>query len=181
MIVLAADTQLDQNQIKFGIKSAYPFQRFLKQIEIADEIAVWYPWYYITLSVEMDTFLKKGMFYRDLVAVDGLRPICERLQCYPERTKSDVTKGVCLQSKATKKVASEEAVDLVKGIVLSRNKLLKRHKITVEKVEMVYHKTFVVQLNNRPAEDWLYIDSHFDTATTLKLRPEVRKYIEENV
>lgn len=181
MMVLAADARLDRKQIKFGIKSAYPFQRFLRRFESSGEIAVWYPWYYITLSVEMDTFLKKGMFYRDLVAVDGLRPIRERLQSYPERKESDVTQGVTLSAKATEEEATEEALDLVKGIVLSRNKLLKDHKITVEKVALVYHKTFVVKLKGRPAEEWLYIDSHFSAATTLKMRPEVRKKIGEHV
>ena len=181
MIVLAADAQLDRKQVKFGIKSAYPFQRFLKRIESTGEIAVWYPWYYITLSVEMDTFLKKGMSYRDLVAVDGLRPIRERLQSYPERTESDVNQGLTLKVKATEKEATEEALDLVKGIVLSRNKLLKEHKVTVEKADLIYHKTFVVKLKGRPVEDWLYIDSHFNAATTLKMRPEVRKKIGEDV
>ncbi|TVR27428.1 MAG: hypothetical protein EA390_13860 [Balneolaceae bacterium] len=174
-----ADAKLHPGQVKFGIKSAYPFKRLLNRFEQDGVVDVWYPWYYITLGVEMDTYLKKGMSYRDLVAVDALRPIRERVQGFPEITDSNFSEGVKLEPKISDKEAKDEAEDLLKGIVLSRNKLLKEYSIEVEKTSLIYHKTFVVKLKGVEPGDWLYIDSHFDAATTLKMRPEVYKHIQK--
>jgi len=174
-----ADVELHPKQIKFGIKSAFPFRRFLNRFEQDGMIDVWYPWYYITVGVKMDTYLKKGMSYRDLVAVDTLRPICERVQGLPNSGDSDFGGGIKLKTKLLEEEAKDEAIDLLKGIVLSRNKLLKEHSLEVIDTALIYHKTFVVKLKGHEQGDWLYIDSHFDAATTLKMRPEVFKHIQK--
>ena len=179
MSAVAVDAGLEKPHIKFGIKSAYPFRRFLKKIESCGYIPVWYPWFYVTLQVEMDTLLKKGMSYADLVAVDTLRPVKERLHRMPETLESDFSSGIKLDPRISEEEAAAEAVELIKGIVLNRNKLLTKHRIDIKSHKLVYHKTFVVQLTDKKPEDWLYIDTHFQAATTLKKRPEVLSHIQD--
>jgi|GEM_PF-1485033 len=176
-MVSVADAELKPGQIRFGIKSAYPFSRFWANYEPDDVIPVWYPWYYVTLGVKMDTYLKKGMSYRDLVAVDSLRPVRERLASKPELSETELMDGVTPESKISADEAESEAVDLMKGIVLSRNKLLKDYDIETLSVELVRHKTFIVQLKGRQPAEWLYLDSHFDAATRLGMRPEILKHV----
>lgn len=177
---VAVDADLLPKQVAFGIKSAYPFQRFINRFEKEGEIPIWYPWHYVTLTVNMDTYLKKGMSYYDFVAVDGLRPIRERVGSIPvqKRTITENENTIKLESKISPKEAEAEAVDLLKGIVLSRNKLLKDYKIEVKDSGLFYLKTYVVKLKNRQQGEWLYIDSHFNAAAKLKMRPEVFRHFE---
>ena len=178
----AVHAELSDKQIRFGIKSAYPFRRFLNKYEKEGFLTFWYPWYYVSVTVQMDTYLKKGMAYKDLVVVDCLRPIRERVTSYPEIHSSGVMKGIVPDLKITEKDADDEAIDLMKGIVLSRNKLLKDYELSADNCRLFYLKTFVVKLKNRPPQDWLYIDEHFQAAAKLSLRPEVLSYIQkENV
>lgn len=175
----ALDADLLPKQVAFGIKSAYPFQRFVNRFEKEGEIPVWYPWHYVLLTVKMDTYLKKGMSYNDFVAVDGLRPIRERVGSMPQQkgTMNEDKNTIKLESKITPEEAEAEAVDLLKGIVLSRNKLLKDYDIEVKQSGLFYLKTYVVKLKNRQQGDWLFIDSHFNTTAKLKMRPEVFSHI----
>lgn len=177
------DTELLPKQVAFGIKSAYPFQRFVNRFEEEGVIPVWYPWYYISLIVRMDTYLKKGMSYNDFVAVDGLRPIRERVGAMPQESgeMAEGSDALRLEPKISEKEAEAEAADLLKGIVLSRNKLLKDHEIEVRESKLFYLKTFVVKIRERPPADWLFIDSHFDAAARLKMRPEIFKPIENRI
>ncbi|MCC5940880.1 MAG: hypothetical protein JJU37_05005 [Balneolaceae bacterium] len=179
MIQKAVHAELNDKQIQFGIKSAYPFRRFLQRYEKAGYIAVWYPWFYVSVSVEMDTYLKKGMIYNDLVAVDCLRPVKERVSSYPEALSSDLTGDTVLKSKIEEKEASDEAVDLIKGIVLSRNKLLKDYEVQAKSCRLYYLKTFVVKFKDRSVNEWIYIDEHFEASAKLQSRPEVLSYIQK--
>jgi len=178
MIQTAVHAELSNKQIQFGIKSAYPFRRLIERYENDGYLTIWYPWYYISVSVEMDTYLKKGMVYGDLVAVDCLRPVKERVSSYPETIPSDLTDGTVLKSKIDETEASEEAVDLIKGIVLSRNKLLKNYEVKAKICRLYYLKTFVVKLKERPVNEWIYIDEHFEAAAKLQSRPEILSYIQ---
>ena len=178
MAQTAVLAELTDKQIQFGIKSAYPFRRFIQRYEKSGQITIWYPWYYVSVSVKMDTYLKKGMVYNDLVAVDCLRPVKERVSSYPVSTAQTIADGKILTSKIDENGAKEEAVDLIKGIVLSRNKLLKDYEVEAQVCKLFFLKTFVVELKNRPPKEWIYIDEHFEAAAKLQLRPEVLSYIQ---
>lgn len=169
----AVDATLEKNQIRFAIKSAYPFQRFLNRFDHNGTLVVWYPRYYTTVRIKMDTYLKKGLRYNDLVAVDTLRPLSERVNMLPEFSGNHPVEGICLKPKISAADAEKEAIDLIKGIVLSRNKLLKDYHIECMDNKLVHLKTFVVKLKNRPMADWLYIDEHFLAASTVQKRPEI--------
>lgn len=129
----------------------------------------------------MDTYLKKGLVYNDIVAVDGLRPVRERVPGLPQESGSiDSDPGSTrLEPKITPDEATAEAVDLMKGIVLSRNKLLKEYDIEEVSTRLYYLKTYVVKLENSEPGGWLFFDPHFDVAARLAMRPEVFKTIQK--
>ncbi len=169
----AVDATLNKSQIRFAIKSAYPFKRFLNRFDQNGDLVIWYPRYYLTVRIEMDTYLKKGLQYSDLVAVDALRPLSERVTSLPEFSGNYSGEGIFPEPKISAKDAEKEAIDLIKGIVLSRNKLLKDYHIECTDSKLVHLKTFVVKLKNRTAAEWLYIDEHFQAACAVQKRPEI--------
>ncbi len=147
----------------------------------SDPIVLYHPWYFCTLQITMDTYLRKGLEYTDLVAVDAVRPVRKRVQNRPEVVKiSENTVGKIITSRSTEKMAADESIELLKTIVINRNKLLKQFNIMTVRTELVYLPMYVVPVDGFSDEDWVVIDAYFDDTYTLSNRRELREILHSN-
>ncbi|MEX0929409.1 MAG: hypothetical protein WD266_00680 [Balneolales bacterium] len=173
MEINAVHSTITTEAVDQAIRSSYPIQSRLGNLACTKVYKVWYPWYYCITSVKVETYFKKNIRYREVIAVDGRRRVRERKQALPEITTSFCMDGLMLEPKMPEEQASKEAIELTKGRLLNGRKLLKDWLITIKESRLLYSQAYILQIGHPEPGQWVYMDPLYHGAYPLSLRPEI--------
>jgi hypothetical protein len=129
----------------------------------------------------MDTAIRKNQAHADLVAVDSVRPIRQRLQERPNFVEQDLTGQPSIKPRLTAEMARKETHELLTTIVISRNKLLLKHNISVDDVQMRYFRVMILPVEGLPPGDWPAVEEFFGNSNRLGMRQELHEVIHQNL
>lgn len=165
------------SEVQHQIKKLYPIRTFPRKPVYKEPVFLWYPWFMCPATIEMDTMFRSGQVHADLVAVDSVRPMRQRVEHLPESQQKEVPDSIVIKPRLTPEMASDEAFDLLTSIVINRNKLLKQHKITVREPQLCYFRIMVIPVEGYPADDWPVVEEHFGNSYRLARRRELQTTI----
>jgi len=178
MIIPAVESpQLTPGQIRQILRQVYPLRGRFSGMSTGQPVALWYPWYFCAANIRMDTYLKSGIQASDLVAVDGVRPMRERINRIPACETISADDAMVVPLRTTADMAAAEARELLQVIILNRNKLLKTHQIEMKTPELRYIRMWIIPLNGQMAPQWLVHDPHFGGSYALSRRREILEII----
>jgi hypothetical protein len=178
MIVSCAEpVQWSAAEIQHQIRKLYPLRRMFRNFEFGEPLWAWHPWFFCMAEIRLDTAIKKGQVHADLVAVDSVRPIRQRLLQRPEFKPADLAGQRVIKPRLTQEMAGREAHEMLTTVVLSRNKLLLKHNISVVNVEMHYFRVMIIPVEGMPFEDWPAIEEFFGNSNRLGMRRELQEVL----
>jgi hypothetical protein len=181
MVSCAEPKPWSPDEIQHQIRKLYPFRQMFRKFTVSEPVWVWYPWFFCKATVRMDTAIRKGQVHPDLVAVDSVRPIRQRLQQRPDFSVHDLSGQNIVRPRLTAEMARQEALELLTTIVISRNKLLLNHNISVDDVQMQYFRVMILPVEGFSFDDWPVVEEFFGNSNRLAMRRELHEVLRDTI